>query len=131
LIEQHRYIPSQPSQRPIARRIKPVIYQLRIFTDHPGRVDAHINRFREHTCRLLEKHGITVVGCFTTANEEHRDQVVFITAHESLEAMQAAQRAFAADPEQNAMVKESEKDGPIIEHSDNWYLKPADFSPLK
>jgi NIPSNAP len=108
-----------------------MIYQLRIFTDHPGRVDAHINRFREHTCRLLEKHGITVIGCFTTANEEHGDQVVFITAHESLEAMQAAQRAFASDPEQNAMVRDSEKDGPIIEHSDNWYLKPSDFSPLK
>jgi hypothetical protein len=108
-----------------------MIYQLRIFTDHPGRVDAHINRFREHTCRLLEKHGITVVGCWTTATSDHTDQVVFMTAHESLEAMQSAQKAFAADPEQNAMVKESELDGPIIHHSDNCYLQPADFSPLK
>jgi hypothetical protein len=108
-----------------------MIYQLRVFTDHPGRVDAHINRFREHTCQLLEKHGITVIGCWTTATDEHTDQVVFITAHESYEAMRAAQAAFAADPEQNAMVRDSEKDGPIIHHSDNWYLKPADFSPLQ
>jgi NIPSNAP len=99
--------------------------------NHAGRVDAHVNRFREHTCRLLEKHGITVVGCWVTATDEHTDQVVFITAHESLDAMRTAQRAFAADPEQNAMVRDSEKDGPIIHHSDNWYLQPTDFSPLK
>jgi hypothetical protein len=108
-----------------------MIYQLRIFTDHPGRREAHVNRFREHTCELLEKHGIKVIGCWVSATEEHQDQVVFITAHESYEAMRAAQAAFAADPEQNAMVKESEKDGPIIEHSDNWYLQPVDFSPMQ
>ena len=108
-----------------------MIYQLRIFTDHPGRVDAHVNRFRDHTCRLLEKHGIKVIGCWVTATADHSDQVVFMTAHDSYEAMRAAQTAFASDPEQNAMVLDSEKDGPIIEHSDNWYLRPTDFSPLR
>ncbi len=30
-----------------------------------------------------------------------------------------------------AMVAQSEEDGPIIKHRDNWILKPVDFSPLK
>ena len=30
-----------------------------------------------------------------------------------------------------AMVAQSEKDGAIIKHRDNWILRPADFSPLK
>lgn len=44
--------------------------------------------------------------------------------------MRGARRAFATDPDQNAMGKGSEKDGPIIEHSNNWYLQPVDLSPL-
>jgi hypothetical protein len=31
-----------------------MIYQLRIFKDHHGRVDVHIERFRQDTCRLLD-----------------------------------------------------------------------------
>jgi hypothetical protein len=108
-----------------------VIYQLRIFTDYPGRVGAHIERFRDHTCRHLERHGIRIVGCFTSLDEATRDQVVFITAHESVEAMNRAQDAFAADPEVKAFVEASERSGPIIKHRDNWMLQPADFSPLK
>lgn len=107
-----------------------MIYQLRIFKDHPGRVDAHIDRFREHTCRLLEKHGARIVGLWTCLDEEHRDQVVFMAAYETEEAMRATAAAFAADPEQPAMVEASEQDGPIIESRENWVLQPVDFSPL-
>jgi hypothetical protein len=45
--------------------------------------------------------------------------------------MAAAQKAFAEDPEVKAFVAASEKEAPIIRHRDNWYLAPADFSPLK
>jgi hypothetical protein len=108
-----------------------VIYQLRIFKDHPGRVDAHIERFREDTCRLLEKHGAKIVGLWTTVGEDHREEVVFMAAYEDEAAMQHTTRAFAADPEQPAMVAASEKDGPIIVSRDQWVLKPVAFSPLQ
>jgi len=108
-----------------------MVYQLRIFTDHPGRVGAHIERFRDHTCRLLERHGMKVVGCWTCLDDAQRNQVVFLSAHESAEGMKAAQAAFAADPEVKAAVAQSERDGPIIRHRDNWMLQPAEFSPLK
>ena len=108
-----------------------MIYQLRIFTDYPGRVGAHIERFRDHTCRMLEKHGMTVFGCWTCVDEKQRDQVVFLSGHDTAEALAAAQERFARDPEVMAMVALSEKDGPIIKHRDNWILQPTEFSPLK
>jgi predicted metal-binding protein len=112
-----------------------MIYQLRIFTDHPGRVRAHVERFRDHTCRLLERHGVKIVGCWTCADEtggEHRrNQVVFMIAHESAEALCRSQEAFAEDPEVKAMVAASERDGPIILGREDWILQPAEFSPLR
>ena len=112
-----------------------MIYQLRVFTDYPGRVNAHIERFRDFTCRYLEKHGMKVIGCFTPVAEDQqgvkRDQVVFISAHESLQALQRAQESFANDPEVKAFVAASEKEEPIIKERMNWYLEATDFSPLR
>ena len=108
-----------------------MIYQLRIFKDHPGRVEAHIERFRQDTCRLLEKHGAKVVGLWTTVGSDHQEEVVFMAAYEDEDAMRRTTAAFAADPEQPAMVAASEKDVPIIISRDQWVLKPADFSPLQ
>ena|SRR6266511_4500245 len=108
-----------------------MIYQLRIFKDHAGRVDAHIERFRKDTCRLLEKHGAKIVGLWTSIGEDHKEEVVFMAAYESEEEMRRVTAAFAVDPEQPAMVAASERDGPIIISRDQWVLKPADFSPLR
>jgi hypothetical protein len=108
-----------------------MIYQLRIFKDHPGRVDAHLERFRQDTCRLLEKHGAKIVGLWSSVGEDHKNEVVFMAAYESIEHMRQVTAAFAADPEQPAMVAASERDGPIIVSRDQWVLQPADFSPLQ
>jgi hypothetical protein len=108
-----------------------MIYQLRIFKDYPGRVDAHIERFRNHTCPLLEKHGAQIVGLWTCLDDEHKHQVVFMAAYQDMDAMRAATAAFAADPEQATMVADSEQDGRIIESRENLMLQPVDFSPLR
>lgn len=108
-----------------------MIYQLRIFKDHPGRVQAHLDRFRDHTNELLEKHGAKMVGCWRALDEGHKDEVVYLVAYESVESMEAGQRAFNTDPEQARMVAASEEDGPIIISRDNWVLEPAECSVLK
>src|SRR3954447_20800557 len=115
----------------VARKGRGVIYQLRIFKDHPARVEAHIERFRQDTCRLLEKHGAKIVGLWTAVGADHQEEVVFMAAYDDEDAMRRTTAAFAADPEQPAMVAASEQDGPIIISRDQWVLKPADISPLQ
>ncbi|MEI6325610.1 MAG: NIPSNAP family protein, partial [Gemmataceae bacterium] len=38
------------------------VFEMRTYYTHPGRMDALHARFRDHTCKLFEKHGITIVG---------------------------------------------------------------------
>ena len=37
-------------------------YELRVYFANDGKLDALNKRFREHTCQLFEKHGMTNVG---------------------------------------------------------------------
>jgi hypothetical protein len=37
-------------------------YEMRTYYAEPGKLEALNARFRDHTCKLFEKHGITNVG---------------------------------------------------------------------
>ena len=41
------------------------VYELRIYKCNPGKLPALHARFRDHTCRLFQKHGIELVGFWT------------------------------------------------------------------
>jgi hypothetical protein len=107
-----------------------VIYELRIYRTHPGRMRALQARFRDHTCRLFEQHGMTYVGYWTNVIGGRTDELWYIVGYEDLGAREAAWRAFAADPEWQRVHAESEADGPIVAHVQNRILAPTDFSPL-
>ena len=34
------------------------VFEMRTYTAHPGRLDALMRRFRDHTTRIFEKHGM-------------------------------------------------------------------------
>jgi hypothetical protein len=34
-------------------------YETRIYYTHPGRLEALLTRFRDHTTKIFEKHGMT------------------------------------------------------------------------
>jgi hypothetical protein len=107
-----------------------VIYELRIYTALPGKMAALQARFRDHTCKLFEKHGMTNVGYWTTAIGGRSDQLWYMLGYDDLGARQTAWAAFRADPEWLEAYAESEKDGPLIQYLENRMLAPTDFSPL-
>ena len=107
-----------------------MIYELRIYTAHPGRMAALQARFRDHTCALFEKHGIANVGYWVNAIGGRSDELWYILGYENVAAREAAWAAFRADPEWQRAAAESEADGPIVHHIENRMLAPTDFSPL-
>lgn len=107
-----------------------MIYELRIYRTHPGRMGALQARFRDHTCRLFEKHGITSIGYWTTAIGGRNDELWYIVGYKNLGARQTAWAAFRDDPEWQKVYADSEADGPIVHHIENRILAPTDFSPL-
>lgn len=108
-----------------------MIYELRIYRALPGRMPALLARFRDHTCALFEKHGITNVGYWTNTIGGRSDELMYLLAYEDLAAREAAWSAFLADPEWQRVRAESERDGLIVEHIESRILAPTDFSPLR
>jgi len=108
------------------------VFELRTYSAAPGKMDALNARFRDHTCKLFEKHGMTNVGYWNPEDPKEADKkLVYILAFPSQEAADKSWNAFRMDPEWTAVKKASEKDGRLVEKVDHIFLKPTDYSPLK
>ncbi len=74
--------------------------------------EAMKQRFKTHTLRFLAKHGIKVLGVYSSP--ENAAMLYYLTQFETDEARKAAWSAFAADPEWQALRRETEASGPIV-----------------
>lgn len=103
-------------------------YEMRIYYATPGKLDALNTRFREHTCKLFEKHGMVNIGYWLPmTNTENK--LVYLLAYPSREAREKSWKAFSADPDWRTAAKESEKDGKLVTKADSIFLAATDFSP--
>lgn len=110
----------------------PRYFEMRTYICHDGRLEALHKRFREHTTRLFEKHGMTNVGYWVPAQgDEAANTLVYLLAYPNAEARAASWKAFMADPEWKSVREASEKDGPIVKQVISKYLTPTDYSSLK
>ncbi|MBI2825458.1 MAG: NIPSNAP family protein [Planctomycetia bacterium] len=122
--------------RPAAAEDKPAaerFFEMRTYVAHDGKfADLH-KRFREHTNRLFQKHGMTLIGYWTPASgPEAENTLVYILAYPSREAREKSWKDFMADPEWQSVRKESEKNGPLLAKPPvSQFLKPTDYSPIK
>lgn len=110
----------------------PPVYELRVYHCNPGKLPALQSRFRDHTLKLFEKHGITNVGYWTPADADkgRDDTLIYLLAHRDRDTAKASWTAFGNDPEWKAIKAESEKDGtPLVKKVDVLYLDTADYSP--
>lgn len=108
------------------------VYELRTYTTHRGRLDALHKRFREHTMKLFEKHGMENVIYWTPLEEDGTlsdDTLIYILKHENLNAAKRSWQAFRQDPQWQKVRRESEQDGPIVQKVTARFLKPTEFSP--
>ena len=107
------------------------VYELRTYTAAPGRLGALNARFRNHTCRLFEKHGMKNIGYWTPMDERKDNTLIYILAHRSREAAAASWDAFRKDPAWLKARAESEADGKIVDKVESLFLEAVDYSPLK
>src|SRR5213595_1142897 len=83
------------------------VFEIRTYTASDGKLDALHARFRNHTTKLFEKHGMTNVGYWTPV-ENTENKLVYMLAYPSREAREASWKAFMADPDWQAAHAESE-----------------------
>jgi hypothetical protein len=106
------------------------VYELRVYHAYEGKLDDLLRRFREHTTKLFEKHGIKNVAYWTPTDEPLKGKtLVYMLAHPSREAAAANWQAFRDDPEWQSVRDKSEANGKLVEKIDSTYLVLTDFSP--
>jgi hypothetical protein len=105
------------------------IYELRTYTTPPGKLSALHKRFRDHTMRLFEKHGMRNVIYWTPADKENT--LVYVIAHKSRDAAKKSWKAFIDDPVWKKAYKASKSDGPLVTNIEKQFLNPTDYSPMK
>lgn len=106
-----------------------MIYELRVYTAASGKMGALQARFRDHTCKLFEKHGIKNVAYWTNSIGGRNDELWYVLGFNDLAHRQSAWQAFATDPEWREVFKESEKNGTLVSHIENRIINLTDFSP--
>ena len=110
----------------------PRFFEMRIYTAAEGKLDALNARFRDHTNRLVVKHGMSLVGYWTPTEEpQSKNTLVYILAFPSREAREKSWEAFRKDPEWHAARDASEKNGKLVEKVESTFLSPTDYSPIK
>ena len=108
------------------------VFELRTYTTHPGKLDALNARFRDHTVKLFDKHGMTnIVYMMPMDPPQSQNVLVYLLAHDSREAAKASFDAFLKDPDWVNARKASEAAGPIVVKIDSVFLTPTDYSPMK
>ncbi len=108
------------------------LFELRIYTTNEGKLPELHKRFREHTNKLFEKHGMTLIGYWTPAEgPEAANTLVYMLAYPDREAREKSWKAFMADPNWQAAYKASHVNGPLVKKVESKFLTPTDYSPIK
>ena len=106
-----------------------MIYELRTYEVVPGRMPALHKRFAETTLALFARHGIKVVGFWTSDIGGASNELVYMLAYDSLADRETRWSAFTSDPEWAEKRALSERDGPIVARVTNAILRPTPYSP--
>jgi len=119
----------QPSSK------QPRVFELRTYTASPNNIENLHARFRNHTVQLFQKHGMTNIGYWRPADKESdkKDMLVYVLAHPSKDAGEAAFQSFRQDPEWVKVLKASEVKGggSLTTKVESVYMRATDYSPIK
>ena len=108
------------------------VFEIRTYHTFPGRLDALHKRFREHTMKMFEKHGMTNVAYWTFEDSPAKEStLIYVISHASREQAKKNWDEFRNDPEWKAVAAASEADGKIVEKVDSVFVDATDYSPLK
>ena len=111
---------------------EPRLYELRVYTTLPGRLEALHARFRDHTAKLFEKHGMQNHMYWVPTDEKLKDvTLIYVVSHKNRESADKSWGSFITDPEWKKVQEASEKDEKIVAKVERTYMTLVDYSPVK
>ncbi len=117
---------------------EPRVFELRTYTcPDPQKQIALQRRFREHTMKLFEKHGMQNIVYWNLDSDEpeFRQKLIYLLAHKSQDAAKESFASFRKDPDWLAAKEASEKaaGGSLTEKEQgvvSEFLEATEYSPL-
>ncbi len=103
-------------------------YELRIYTANEGKLAALQARFRDHTCKLFEKHGLTNVGYWVPVNAKDA-RLIYVISSPNRAAHKKSWRAFLDDSDWKKTFAASTAKGRLVAKIDSTFLAATDYSP--
>jgi hypothetical protein len=108
------------------------VYELRTYTAPEGKLADLNKRFRDHTLRIFNKHGMKSVIYMTPQDAPlSQNTLIYILEHPSREAAKKAWDAFRTDEEWKKVAAESEVNGKLTSKVESVFGDPTDYSPMK
>lgn len=104
------------------------VFEMRTYYANPGKLEALNARFREHTLKLFERHGIENIGYWVPV-ENPENMLVYVVAYPDRAAREASWKAFFADPDWQAAFADSTEDGKLVARVDSRFMTVTDYSP--
>jgi NIPSNAP len=108
------------------------VYELRLYHVKEGKMDALKARFGDHTDAIFKRHNMKSIGYWSPEDApDSQNLFVYILEHSSRQEAEKNWAAFQADPEWQKVKKDSEANGPLVDHIDHYFMDPTSFSTLK
>ncbi len=103
-------------------------YEMRIYYCLPGKLNDLIARFKNHTTRIFEKHGMENIGYWLPTNNQE-NALYYILAYPNKAAREASWTAFRNDPEWQEVARKSEENGKIVARVASTFMNASELSP--
>lgn len=111
------------------------VFELRVYKATPNNLGNLLDRFKNHTIDLLEKHGIhnLIYWTPTETSQGAEDMLYYFVVHKDKASGLASFKEFDADPAWKKVKAETEAKagGLLTVYLKSEYLMPTDFSPIK
>ncbi len=108
------------------------VFELRTYTANEGKLDDLHARFRDHTLKLFQRHGMTnIIYCKPLDPPLSGNTLVYLLAHASREAATKSWEAFRNDPEWVKARDTSEANGKLVSKVESVFLEATDYSPMR
>ena len=107
------------------------VYELRLYHVNPGKMQALVDRFGNHTDAIFKRYKMKSVGYWVPEDAPSSQNLfIYILEHPSREEAKKDWDAFHDDPEWKKVKAESEAQGPLVDHVDNYFMDATSFSAL-
>ena len=110
------------------------VFELRMYTVNPGKLEAVKARFGNHTDAIFKKHNIKSIGYWVPQDApDSKNLFIYMVEHPNRQEAEKNWAAFVEDPAWKKARADSEVNGVLVEDKNvhRYFMDPTSFSALK